>query len=512
MGKNRTKNALRNILFGFILKFFQIFLPFFMRTVMIYTLGVEYLGLNSLFVSILQILNLSDLGFTQAMTYSMYRPLAENDRNKINDLLSLYRYYYFNIGLGILFFGILLIPFLSHFIMGEIPENINIYVLYGIYLTSTVLSYWMFSYKSCLLEANQRNDVISKINLITTLMQFILQLIVLLIWKNYYLYIVIQIIVQIATQLLILYYVHKMYPIYQPSKSVNKGYSREITTYVKDLATAKFGAVILNSSDTIVISSFLGLSVLAIYQNYYLLITSVIGFVSTILYGTLPGIGNSIITDSLDKVYSDFKFFSFVISWIVGIGTCCFLNLFQPFMFLWVGEQLMLEFSIVILLCVYFYIYEFNQLFNVYKDAAGLWRVDRFRPLITSMINLVLNIMLVQSIGLYGIILSTIISIMFIGIPWLLKNLFNSLFKKNIKEYLIQVSKYVIITLLSCFISYKIGERLNDTIYFSFILKLLLSVLIPSIMYFICFNETEEFRKIIMFIKQNICSFFKSKN
>lgn len=120
-------------------------------------------------------------------------------------------------------------------------------------------------------------------------------------------------------------------------------------------------------------------------------------------------------------------------------------------MLIWMGENNMLDFSIVILFCIYFYIYEFNQLFNVYKDASGLWHTDRYRPLITSIINLVLNLILVYFIGLYGIILSTIISILFIGIPWLLNNLFKSLFKQPAKEYLIQLCKYSIITTLSCF-------------------------------------------------------------
>lgn len=499
---SRTFNAVRNMIFGVLLKLFQTVIPFLMRTVMIYFLGIEYLGLNGLFVSVLQILNLAELGIAQAMTFSMYQPIAEKDEKKICGLLHLYRRYYFYIGLAVLIIGIGLFPFLPHLINGDVPSDINIYVLYVIYLATTVCSYWMFTYRGSLLEAHQRNDVISKIQLTTNAIQFALQFIVLIIYRNYYLYIIIQLITQIIYQLILNHMVKKIYPEYGPTGEIDKNDQAVITRKVKDLATSKFGAVILNSGDTVVISAFLGLTVLAIYQNYFYIITSVIGFISAIMYGTIAGIGNSIVTESREKVYHDFRDFTFMLSWVICICTCCFFNMFQPFMELWVGKDLLLSFTMVIFLCIYFYLYEFNQFFNVYKDAAGLWHKDRFRPLITSLTNLGLNLILVQFIGLYGVVLSTVISMLFVGMPWLLHNLFGLLFERPAKSYLKKLSVYPLITIISCGIIYVISSRIQGNLVVVLLLRAVIAAVVPMVLYILLFYKTKEFRKMLDLVKR----------
>ena len=172
---NRTKNAARNMVYGIVLKLYQIIVPFLMRTAMIYFMGVQYLGLNSLFTSILQVLNLVELGVGSAMVYSMYRPIAEDNKEEICALMRLYRLYYRIIGMAIGILGIMVLPFLPYLIEGEIPNDVNIYILYLLNLGSTVLSYWLFAYRNCLLNAHQRNDVINKIMMATTTVQYALQ-------------------------------------------------------------------------------------------------------------------------------------------------------------------------------------------------------------------------------------------------------------------------------------------------------------------------------------------------
>ena len=125
----RTKNASRNIFFGVILKTYQILVPFLMRTAMIYLMGVQYLGLNSLFTSVLQVLNLAELGVGSAMVYSMYKPIAEDDDTTICALMKLYRTYYRVIGLVIAVVGCALTPFIPHLIKSDVPAGINIYIL-----------------------------------------------------------------------------------------------------------------------------------------------------------------------------------------------------------------------------------------------------------------------------------------------------------------------------------------------------------------------------------------------
>ena len=429
----RTKNAARNIVFGTALKLYQIMIPFLMRTAMIYLMGVEYLGLNSLFTSILQVLNLAELGVGSAMVFSMYKPIAEDDSVTICALMKLYKYYYRGIGIVIAVIGCILTPFIPSLISGDIPTGINIYILYLLNLGATVLSYWLFAYKSSILQAYQRVDVVSKVTLITSTIQYGLQLLTLWLLKDYYAYVIVALLTQVLTNIVTAIVADKMYPGYKSKGKLPKEEVKKINQRIKDLFTAKFGGVITNSADTVVISSFLGLTVLAVYQNYYFIMNSICGFIGVIFASVTAGIGNSLATENIEKNYRDFKIFSFLICFVLCICCNCFIALYQPFMEMWVGKDLMLPFVFVILFCILFYFLELAMVWATIKDAAGLWHSDRFRPLIGALVNLVLNIFLVQSIGLYGIILSTVLSYLFVSMPWLIHNLFSLLYKKLLR-------------------------------------------------------------------------------
>ena len=188
---SRTKNAARNVLFGLINKIIVLLFPFAIRAIIIQTLGSEYLGLNSLFTSILQVLNLAELGFNSAVVYSMYKPIAENDTNTICALMNLYRKIYRIIGIIVVVVGLILLPFLSYLIKGSYPTDINIYILYIIYLFNTGLTYFLFAYKSALLTAHQRSDVISNVQSIAFILQYVIQIIILLKTKNYYMFVIV---------------------------------------------------------------------------------------------------------------------------------------------------------------------------------------------------------------------------------------------------------------------------------------------------------------------------------
>ena len=163
MELERTANAKRNMVFGFLNRFVSLAMPFINRTVFIYILGAEYLGLNSLFASILQMLSLAELGVGGVIVYHMYEPIARNDRGAICALLRLYRKIYRVIGSVILLVGLLLIPFLPQLIHGDVPDGVNLYLVYGLYLLNTVISYWFFIYKASIPNAFQRADLVSNI-------------------------------------------------------------------------------------------------------------------------------------------------------------------------------------------------------------------------------------------------------------------------------------------------------------------------------------------------------------
>ena len=171
----RTKNATRNIMFNGMSQMMNMLVPFIMRSIILNFLGMEYLGLGGLFRSILSILNLAELGVGSTMVFSMYKPIAEDDTDTICALMKLYRKFYRIIGLVILTVGLILTPFLPNLINGEVTADVNIYVLYYMNLGSTVLSYWMFAYKNCLLSAHQRGDISSKVAIVVHLTEYVLK-------------------------------------------------------------------------------------------------------------------------------------------------------------------------------------------------------------------------------------------------------------------------------------------------------------------------------------------------
>lgn len=490
----RTKNAGRNILFGTILKVYQMIIPFLMRTVMIYFMGVEYLGLNSLFTSILQVLNLAELGVGSAMVYSMYKPIAEDDNESICALMKLYRSYYRVIGIIILAVGMCLLPFIPKLIKSDVPPDINIYILYLLNLAVTVLSYWLFAYKNCLLDAHQRTDVTSKVTLITNTIQYGIQIIILIFLKNYYLYVIVMLATQALTNIVIACVVTRIYPQYAPKGKMNSEEIRVINHRIRDLFTSKLGGVIVNSADTIVISAFLGLKMLAIYQNYFYILTAIIGIVGIIFGSCTAGIGNSIIVETKEKNFNDLKKFTFILMWISGFCATCLLCMYQPFMEIWVGKSLQLEFGAVVCFTIYYFVFELNQLLNLYKDASGMWHEDRFRPLVTAVVNLGLNLVMVQIWGIYGVLLSTVLSMLFVGMPWLLHNLFTVIFKRNqMINYLKGVFLYTTVTIVSAALTFVVCEQLPFGGWSLLICRAVICCVIPNMIFFIIYRKLKEF-------------------
>lgn len=492
----RTVNAKNNIVFGTIYKVYQIIIPFIMRTLMIYQMGMEYAGLNNLFTSIFQILNLAELGIGAALTCSMYKPIADDNETEICALLKLYKKCFSVIGWVVLLLGLLCVPFLGSLVNGSIPGDLNMTVLYLMYLTNTVLSYWMFSYKKSLLYAHQRNDVISKVMLVTATVQYLLQAYVLVFLKNYYFYLAGSIVAQILQNLICAGLVEKMYPSYRPQGNLEKSTVNDIKKKIQGLITNKIGGTILRSADSIVISAFLGLSVLAVYQNYYFILTAIIGIFSIVFESCVAGVGNSLVVESSDKNYADFKTVTYIIGWLICISCSCFVALYQPFMVLWVGGEYLMDFSLVICMIIYFFLYEIDQLVGMYKDAAGIWYSDRYRPLVSSIANLVMNILLVQVIGLYGVLVSTIVALVFIDLPWLIHNVFKTLFGGHVlSEYVLLLAKYAVYSVISCFIVCVVCTKFVGAGMFGLIIRLLLAILISGSLLLLGEYRTREFEK-----------------
>ena len=496
----RTKNTLRSVVFGVGLKLINIILPFVSRTVILYFLGEKYLGLGSLFSSVLSFFSLAEMGIGAAMVFSMYKPIAEDDDETVCAILNFYKKTYRVIGTVILVLGIAFMPFLKLIIKDEVPADINVYWLYLIYLANAVVSYFLFAYINSVLQGHQRNDVESKIGMVITPVSYIVMLSLLAITGNYYAYIIWSPIFTIITNIIRWCYVKKHYPTLTAKGEISVELKKSIGKKVKALIGTKLNTVVLHAADNIVMSTFFGLTVIAMYGNYYYIMSSITGFLGIIYSAMLGGLGNSLQTESVDKNYNDFKRFSFMNSWIVGWCAVCLVCLYQPFMRIWVGEDLMFPFFVALQFALYFYIYQIRKIPVVYKDAAGIWWEDRFRPYVCMVVNLVLNIILSKTIGISGIILSTVFS-WAISIPWEIYTIFKYVFKRSSKEYYTKMFLYAFLMIVAGAVTFFVCSFFGTGI-LALLGRMVVCLVVPNVLFALFNYRRSEFKETISFVKR----------
>ncbi len=508
----RTKNATRNIIWGVIEKIITILLPFITRTILIKVLGAEYLGLNSLFTSILQVLSISELGISSAIVFSMYKPIAEDNNDLLCAFLNLYRKVYLVIGTIILVAGLGIVPFLPKLIAGENNTNVNVYILYLVYLANTVLSYYLFAYKQALFSAYQRNDLISKRTTIVSVSSSSLQIILLLLFKNYYIYVVVIPLATITTNVLNSWLANKMYPEIQCKGKVPDDEIKGIKKRIIGLLSFKIYGVVYTSVDTIVISSFLGLIPLAIYNNYFYVQTAIIGFLTIITASITAGVGNKMITNSKEENYNDFMNFTFANGWISSWCAVCLVTLYQHFMRTWVGDKLTFPFGTMVLVVLYFYLSRVTTLTFTYREAAGLWWEDRFRPLVATAVNLLLNLILVKIIGMNGVLLSTVVCTVLINIPWGTIILFKKYFKRSPKDYFCRIILYVGVTGVISTLTILLCRLLPDFGWMYLILKAMICLVVPNVLFILVFKRLREFEYTNQLIRRITSKVLKNNN
>lgn len=498
---SRIQNSLRNIMFGAVNRIVSILFPFIVRTIFIRFLGEEYLGLNSLYSSILQVLNLADLGFASAIVASMYKPIAEGNTDKVCALMNLYRKLYKMIGSIILIIGLFLTPFIDRLISGESPSDVNIYLLWLLYLCNTVVSYLFFAYKVSLINAHQRNDITEKIGTACKIIISILQVVIVAAFKNMYLYVLLTVINSVIYNLWCSVECDKRYPQYKCRGELDKNTKQKITKNVVALAIQKIGNTLSVSLDSIVISAFLGLTTVAIYGNYYYIVSAIATFVNLIYSSVTASIGNSIATETPEKNLSDFRKFFFLNTWIIGWCCVCFVCLFQDFMIVWMGEKLLFGMSIVVMLVMRFYFEQIRKVVLTYKDAAGMWWADKWKPLVGCLVNLILNIILVKSIGVAGVMLSTIISYTLIELPWETKVLFKIYFKQSPKNYYFDMVTISVSMLIAGVATYYVCSFINLGHIANIITKLIVCIIAPNILFMILNIRNKNYYVAVRFVK-----------
>lgn len=489
----RLSRASHNITIGFFNHFLLMIFPFIVRAVMIKRLGIDYLGVSSLFASILGILALADLGFSSAAAYFLYKPIVEENQQEINALLLFFRRIFRIVGLVILVFGLGIMPFLENLVSGTYPSDINIYIVYLLQLFSTVSGYFFFSYKSIILSANQRNDVESIVYTASNAIMYVLQIALLLIFSNYYTYAVVLPAFSVITNILRSVVADKLFPSYKCEGEISKELKREIYKRVAALFGHKMNMKVIQTADSVVLSAILGLAILGKYSNYFYILSALAVVTSVITENLRPIVGNSLICVDRNQNIKTLKNFLFIYSWIIGFCCVCLVCLYQNWMVIWVGADNLLPFSTVILFAIYFWIWKIGDVFMLYRDAGGLWIRVKFYPYVSAALNLITNIILVKYIGVNGVIISTVLTLLCISLPCEIHALFKYLFEMPARKTVFLVLKYTVIATLCTLITYMICIPIGENTLISFIERSAICFILPNLIYFLLFRKTSEF-------------------
>ena len=502
--ETRTIRSIRNICTGIVSRIILLLLPFINRTIIIWFLGTEYLGLSSLFTSILSVLSLSELGIGFAVSYNMYGLIARKNHEGICSLLNFYRKFYIFVGTIILIFGISVTPFLHRFIKGNPPSDVYIYLLYIIYLVQTVSSFLVLGYKSILLSAHQRADIVNGIQTISLIGQQLTQVFVLIIARNFYIFALMYPIWTILNNIIISITTRKKYPLYVPKGKINREEGEKLKKQVSGLLADRVSVAIRNSTDNVIISSFFGLSVLAKYSNYYyIMYTGVYGTLLYLMQSIQASIGDSIVRETIEKNHGDFLKINFLFSWINVISTTCLFGLFQPFISLWAGKDNLLPNQVMFMFCIYCYCFNITTPINPYMDGNGLWDKVKEAVLFFAGFNVVMDIILGRSLGISGIILATIVSLVipyvFFRVYFLYKYYFRSC---KISLYYGQQALSLVAVLVSCLVVHIVLKQdiFVSNVIIMLLTKALLCVLISSVIFVIIFCRRREFKESLMFI------------
>ncbi len=448
MADSRSKNTSRNIVFAFINKLAAILLPFISRTVILYLLGKEYLGVGSLFTSILSFLSLAELGLGSAIVYSLYEPIESNDTDKICAFLSYYRKLYRWIGGIMLSVGTLLLPFIPYLIKDEPPSDTNVYILFYLYLINSVISYFFAGYRQCLLVAHQRSDIKSKITLVINVLIQLGQILALVLTGNFYVYAFVPIVGTILTNVWSSMVTNRRYPNLRCRGRLGAEDRQAIKKRLSGLMGTKMNSIVVHAADMVIISAFCGLTATSVYGNYYYIMNAVNSFVVLFFSSMTASVGNSLITETKEKNYKLFQKINFMNAWITGFCSVCLLCLYHPFMLIWTGEALAYPLGVEVALVIYFFLFSIQRTMLVFKDAAGIWYEDRYRPYVCMILNITLNLILIQRWNVYGVIYSSVAAFA-ISIPWVNFTLFKTLFQKGAVRNLLTMGYYTLVTVVS---------------------------------------------------------------
>lgn len=497
----RTENSIKNILTGIIGKILSLVLGIVSRSLFLSILSVKYLGASGLFSSILSMLSFAELGIGTAIIYSLYKPLAEQNDTEILALMNLYKRAYRIIGCTILVVGLAITPFLGCFVQSD-PGIENIEIIYILFVINASSSYY-FSYNRTLITADQKAYKLYKIDYAFKLINVIIPIGILFIYRCYSIFLVTQIILTFINNMVIYQKVKKCYPLLKRTDhpKLNETIKKALIKNVFALTVYKVAIVSLTATDNILISKFMGLIEVGLYANYFMIVTNVSGIVAQISSALTASVGNLSATENDEKKYSLFKVLHYANFWIYGICSICLFTLSNPFITLCFGKEFLFEPITVLAIVLGFYTLGMQYAVSTFRDAQGLFWEGKLRPLAQAIVNVVASIALYEwthhiSAIFFGTVVSRITTLFWFD-PYIVHKYG---FHKPIRKYFVKYVYYTVIVALAGFICYEIDHQL-EILYVGKLLNLMImlivSSVIPSVIFILFTFKSNEFRYLL---------------
>ncbi len=501
----KNNNAIKNIVGSISVNMTNALVTFISQRIFLHILNVEYLGLNNLFTNIISVLNIFELGIGTAITFSLYKPLAEKDDYAIKGLLNFYKKAYRIIFIIVSSVGLAITPFIPLFIKDN-NIDVNVYVAYLVFVADVAVSY-LFAYRRSILYADQKNYIISVIHISYLILMNVTQLIVLSITKNYYLYLIIKVIMRLIENLAIHYIAKKQYSqlVIIRNEKLDKDTEKSILKKAKALLFHKIGTFIVNGTDNIIMSAFIGLSDVGLYSNYYVISNAIMQFIGQATLSLTPTIGHKLAITESRSTFESFKRLRFICFCLACIASVCFMTCSQELIIAWLGDEYVLGYCLVIAISVNLYQKLQRSPYQVFKDAAGIFYEDRFIPLVESIINIIASIVLLKIFGIAGVILGTIVSGLSLWCYSYPKFVYKKLFKRNYLDYIKETIGYAFVFVVCAVLSFGISSLITfDNTIIQIIYNGIMSVLVCSMIIIIVLHKTTSYKYISRAIRHKM--------
>lgn len=495
---SRTRNAKLNIIYGYIAQIGILVLSFIGRRIFLSFLSADYLGINGLYTNILTILSLAELGLDTAVLYSLYKPVAEDNKILIASMLRYFRKVYYFIAACIFSVGLALIPFLPYLVKSDLSLQ-DLIIYYILFLINTVTSY-LVAYKVALLSAYQEQRISKLIGLSVNLLLQLMHIIVLIIWKNYYAYIIATVVSTIISNFITNYICNKRHSDIFRIKEYTTFDKKPIIQRVFSVFLYKIGTVMINSTDNILISVLVSTTAVGYYSNYHTMVSAVNGFIAIINASLISGIGNYA-AHGKKKVEQGALFDMFLLPYhfLAALGLIGFSLLFNNLMTIWLGAEYLFPWKTVFIIAVNFYITTAVSPVWMFRESNGIFDKVKFLILIRAAINIGLSILFGIWWGVFGIFLATAVSLLLTNLWYEPRILSKEIFHRSQFVYWRKQLQYIAETCIAFIASYFAIRSLGNSFLFVLV-KVVIVVCITAGVFLIANFKTEEYKRLQQYI------------